>query len=241
MSFLFEQTTDGNTYFAWLMSGLLWTIVLWVTAGVAAFAIGVVVGSFRTAPSLILQAIGRCYVQVFRNIPLIVQAFLWYFVFPEIVPASFGNYIKSVPPPWASFVPAVIALSLYTASRVAEQIRAGIKALPDGQLKAGHALGMSTFQSYRLVLIPQALRITVPTLTSEALGLLKNTSVALTIGLLELTAQAQQINEFTFKTFGAFGSATIIYLVTALLVYQVAALIERFVEIPGTSTTASRG
>ncbi|KAJ3473080.1 hypothetical protein NLI96_g13143 [Meripilus lineatus] len=100
---------------------------------------------------------------------------------------------------------------------------------------------MSTFQSYHLVLIPQALRITVPTLTSEALGLLKNTSVALTIGLLELTAQAQQINEYTFKTFGAFGSATIVYLVTALLVYQAAAFIERFVEIPGSSTTAARG
>jgi len=241
MSFLFEQTTDGNTYFSWLMSGLLWTLFLWVVSGVAAFVIGLTVGSFRTAPSLILQVIGRCYVQVFRNIPLIVQAFLWYFVFPEIVPASFGNYIKSVPPPWASFIPAVIALSLYTGSRVAEQIRAGIKALPDGQLKAAHALGMSTLQSYWLLLIPQALRITLPTLTSEALGLLKNTSVALTIGLLELTAQAQQINEFTFKTFGAFGSATIIYLVTALAVYQVAAFVERIVEIPGTGKTASRG
>ena len=241
MRFLFEPTTDGSTYFSWLMSGLLWTLLLWVTAGIAAFALGVVTGALRTAPSLVLRAIGRCYVQVFRNVPLIVQAFLWYFVFPEIVPVSFGNYIKSVPPPWASFVPALIALALYTGARVAEQIRAGIKALPDGQLKAGHALGMSTWQSYRLLLIPQALRITVPTLTSEALGLLKNTSVALTIGLLELTAQAQQINEFTFKTFGAFGSATIIYLVTALVVYQAAALIERFVEIPGSSANAARG
>ncbi|VVE57119.1 amino acid ABC transporter permease [Pandoraea anhela] len=240
MGFLFEQTTDGNTYFSWLMNGLLWTVSLWVTAGVAAFVLGVLVGSLRTAPSRALQIIGRCYVQIFRNIPLIVQAFLWYFVFPEVVPTAFGDYIKSVPPPWASFIPALIALSLYTGSRVAEQIRAGIKALPDGQLKAGHALGMSTFQSYRLLLIPQALRITVPTLTSEALGLLKNTSVALTIGLLELTAQAQQINEFTFKTFGAFGSATIIYLVTALVVYQVAALVERSVEIPGSGESVRR-
>lgn len=241
MRFLFEQTGDGSTYFSWLMSGLLWTLFLWVTAGLAAFAFGVVIGALRTAPSLALRAIGRCYVQVFRNIPLIVQAFLWYFVFPEVVPTSFGNYIKSVPPPWASFIPALIALSLYTGARVAEQIRAGIKALPTGQLQAGYALGLSTFQSYRLLLVPQALRITVPTLTSEALGLLKNTSVALTIGLLELTAQAQQINEYTFKTFGAFGSATIIYLATALLVYQAAALIERFVEIPGNSAATARG
>ncbi|TAM85153.1 amino acid ABC transporter permease [bacterium] len=241
MSFLFNQTTDGSTYFSWLMSGLLWTLFLWVTSGVAAFALGLIVGSFRTAPSMALQLIGRCYVQVFRNIPLIVQAFLWYFVLPEVVPRPLGDYIKSVAPPWASFVPAVIALSLYTGARVAEQIRAGIKALPEGQLKAGHALGMSTFQCYRLVLIPQALRITVPTLTSETLGLLKNTSVALTIGLLELTAQAQQINEFTFNTFGSFGSVTVIYLVTALLVYQVAALIERLVDIPGSRVTVSRG
>lgn len=241
MSFLFQSTTDGGTYFGWLMSGLLWTVFLWVTAGVAAFAFGVVVGAFRTAPSLVLRTIGRCYVQVFRNIPLIVQAFLWYFVFPEVVPVSLGDAIKSMPPPWASFVPALIALSLYTGARVAEQVRAGIKALPEGQLKASHALGMSTFQSYSLVLIPQAMRITLPTLTSEALGLLKNTSVALTIGLLELTAQAQQINEFTFKTFGAFGSATLIYLVTALLVYQAAALIERLVEIPGSRPKVARG
>lgn len=238
MQFLFDQTVDGNRYINWLMSGLLWTLVLWIVAGVFAFVLGVIVGSFRTSPSVALRLVGRVYVQIFRNIPLIVQAFLWYFVFPEVVPASLGNAIKAMAPPWASFVPAVIALSLYTASRVAEQIRAGINAIPDGQLKAGHALGMTTLQSYRMVLLPQALRITLPTLTSEALGLLKNTSVALTIGLLELTAQAQQINEFTFKTFGAFGSATIIYLITALVIYQVAAQLERRVEIPGTRAHA---
>jgi glutamate/aspartate transport system permease protein len=239
MNFLFEQTVDGNRYISWLMSGLTWTLVLWISAGVFAFVIGVAIGSMRTAPSTGLRIVGRVYVQVFRNVPLIVQAFLWYFVFPEVVPKALGNEIKSMAPPWASFVPALIALSLYTASRVAEQIRAGINALPDGQLKAGHALGMTTLQSYRMVLLPQALRITVPTLTSEALGLLKNTSVALTIGLLELTAQAQQINEFTFKTFGAFGSATVIYLITALVIYQGAALLERRVEVPGTHAHGS--
>ncbi|MFM0741201.1 amino acid ABC transporter permease [Paraburkholderia xenovorans] len=233
MQFLFEQTVDGNRYINWLMSGLAWTLALWVSAGICAFAIGVVVGSLRTSASTGLNLLGRAYVQLFRNIPLIVQAFLWYFVFPEIVPASVGNAIKAMAPPWASFVPALIALSLYTASRIAEQVRAGINALPDGQLKASHALGLTSLQAYRMILLPQALRITLPTLTSEALGLLKNTSVALTIGLVELTAQAQQINEFTFQTFGAFGSATIIYLVTALIIYQVAALLERRVDVPG--------
>ncbi|WMY10979.1 amino acid ABC transporter permease [Paraburkholderia phenoliruptrix] len=240
MHFLFDQTGDGSRYIDWLLSGLLWTVALWICAGIAAFIIGVFVGSFRTAPSTALRIIGRIYVQIFRNIPLIVQAFLWYFVLPEVVPSALGTAIKAVPPPWASFIPAVVALSLYTGSRVAEQIRAGINALPDGQVKAAHALGMSTFQAYRLILLPQALRITVPTLTSEALGLFKNTSVALTIGLLEVMAQAQQINEYTFNTFGAFGSATVIYLLTALVIYQSASMIERWVDIPGSHTAASR-
>jgi len=240
MQFLFEQTGDGSRYIDWLLSGLLCTFSLWLCAGAAAFVIGVVIGSFRTAPPVALRVIGRIYVQIFRNIPLIVQAFLWYFVFPEVIPTVLGTAIKAVSPPWASFIPAVIALSLYTGSRVAEQIRAGINAIPDGQIKAAHALGMGTFQAYRLILLPQAFRITIPTLTSEALGLFKNTSVALTIGLLELTAQAQHINEYTFNTFGAFGSATLFYLLTALVIYQVAALIERWVDIPGTHTAASR-
>lgn len=238
MQVLFERTVDGSTYLSWLMSGLYWTLFLWTVSGVLAFAIGIAVGAARTAHSLPLRFAARLYVQIFRNVPLLVQAFLWYFVLPEVVPQAWGAAIKQVAPPWASFYPAIAALSLYTASRIAEQVRAGINALPEGQRKAAAALGMSPFQTYLLILLPQALRITIPTLTSEALALLKNTSVALTIGLLEITAEAQQMNEYTFKTVAAFGSATLLYLLIALVMHQIAYLIERMSRVPGLTTNS---
>jgi len=235
MRFLFDQTAEGGTYLGWLMSGLCWTLLLWFVSGVFAFAIGISVGAARTVRYLPLRIVARIYVQVFRNVPLLVQVFLWYFVLPEVIPTAWGNSIKQIAPPWASFYPAVAGLSLYTASRIAEQVRAGINALSDGQKKAADALGLSAFQTYLLILLPQALRITIPTLTSEALGLLKNTSVALTIGLLEITARAEQINEFTFRTFDAFASATVLYLLIALVLHQVAFQVERMLRIPGVS------
>lgn len=226
-------------YIQWLLSGLMWTLTLAILSSVIAFAVGLVVGAARTVPSWPIALAGRLYVQIFRNIPLIVQMFLWYFIVPDALPASIGDYIKHLNPPWGAFFPALICLGLYTASRVAEQVRAGIEALPGGQVEAAQALGLSTFGTYRAVLIPQALRIIIPTLTSEAMGAFKNTSVALTIGVLELTAQARQMNEFTFKTFDAFGAATLMYLLVALAIYQVMAYIERKVRVPGLRTDSA--
>jgi glutamate/aspartate transport system permease protein len=235
MSFvLFEQVQEGEErYLDWLLSGLGWTLALAITGWCIAFAIGILVGSARTSPRRGVAVAARLYVEVFRNIPVIVQMFLWYFVLPELLPADLGNAYKKMAVPWASFVPALAALSLYTAARVAEQVRSGIEALPHGQRAAAQALGMSELKVYRLVLLPQALRIIMPTLTSEVMGIFKNTSVALTIGLLELTAQARQINEFTFQTFEAFGSATVVYLLLALLVYALMHWLEARYRTPG--------
>jgi glutamate/aspartate transport system permease protein len=170
---------------------------------------------------------------VFRNIPVLVQMFLWYFVLPELLPVSAGDWMKQLPPPWSSFLPALVCLGLYTASRIAEQVRAGIEALPKGQREAAAALGLGAGQVYVYVIVPQALRLIVPSLTSEAMAIYKNTSVALTIGLLELTAEARQISEQTFQTFSAFGAATIMYLILALGVYQIMNLIDAMTKIPG--------
>jgi glutamate/aspartate transport system permease protein len=148
--------------------------------------------------------------------------------------------MKKWAPPWGAFFPALVALSLYTAARVAEQVKAGLEALPYGQRSASRALGMTELNSYRLILLPQALRIVLPTLTSEVMGIFKNTSVALTIGLLELTAQARQINEFTFKTFQAFGAATLAYLALALCVFVLMHWIERALRVPGTEPPSRR-
>lgn len=225
MQLLFETTIDGGRYIDWLLSGLCWTLLLWLGAAVIAAIFGVCMGCGRTSGSAAFRAVGRTYVQVFRNIPLLLQAFLWYFVFPELLPSNLGNALKSMPPPWASFIPALIAVGLYTGARVAEQVRAGIQSLPTGQREAAHALGLSSFDTYAAVLVPQALRSMSPALTSEALALLKNTSVAMTIGLLELTAQAQQMNEFTFRTFESFSVVTGVYFVLSLAIYWAAALI----------------
>jgi glutamate/aspartate transport system permease protein len=235
MSFvLFETVQEGEElYLDWLLSGLAWTLALAVTGWCIAFVIGVLVGSGRTARHRGVATAARLCVEVFRNIPVIVQMFLWYFVLPELLPKDLGDAYKKMAPPWGSFVPALIGLSLYTAARVAEQVRSGIEALPHGQRAAAQALGMTELQLYRLVLLPQALRIILPTLTSEVMGIFKNTSVALTIGLMELTAQARQINEFTFQTFEAFGSATIVYLVLALLVYALMHWLEARLRTPG--------
>ncbi len=228
----FEASPEGNgTYADMLLSGLMWTIVTALCAWVIAFAIGSVVGVLRTLPSRAAQAVGNAYVELFRNIPLLVQMFLWYFVLPETLPESWGTWLKQLPN--APFYTAVVCLGFFTASRVAEQVRAGIQALPRGQRMAGTALGLTTAQTYRYVLLPNAYRIILPPLTSEFLNNLKNTSVALTIGLLELTARARAMQEFSFQVFEAFTAATVIYIVINLLVVTVAGVIERRVAVPG--------
>jgi glutamate/aspartate transport system permease protein len=231
---LFERGFDGRLYGQYLLSGLVWTLALAFLGWWIAFAVGIVVGAGRTASNKIVSTISRFYVEAFRNIPLLVQMFLWFFVLPELLPSAMGTWIKQIPPPWGAFIPALICLSLYTAARVAEQVRAGIEALPRGQREACAALGLGSRQAYHLVIVPQALRLIVPSLTSEVMGIYKNTSVAMTIGVLELTAQSRQISETTFQTFAAFGSATLIYLSLALCAYQLMTYVDEMVRIPGT-------
>lgn len=237
---LLEQGSDGRTYLDWLLSGLGWTLGLAFFGWWIAFFVGVTVGIGRTVKNAYWAAAARLYVEIFRNIPVLVQMFLWYFVLPEILPSSIGTWIKQMAPPWGAFFPALLCLSFYTAARVAEQVRAGLEALPKGQGEAAAALGLSGPKTYRLILVPQALRLIIPSLTSEVMGIYKNTSVALTIGLLELTAQAKQISEETFQTFVAFGAATLIYLALALVAYQLMAWIDRRVKVPGASEPARK-
>ncbi|MBS0319847.1 MAG: amino acid ABC transporter permease [Proteobacteria bacterium] len=227
-------STDGvHTWFGLLLSGLAWTLFVSFCAAVIALVIGSIIGIIRTTPNKWLVGLGNAYVELFRNIPLLVQLFLWYFVLPEVVPKGLGDAIKAMSLPWASFVPAVIGLGLFTSARVAEQVRAGIQALPRGQRMAGTALGLTLPQVYRYVLLPMAYRIILPPLTSETMNLIKNSSVALTIGLIELTAAARAMQEFTFQVFEAFTAATIIYIVVNLIVVNVMRIVEKRTAVPG--------
>ena len=237
-----EPSPDGvGTYMDTLLSGLVWTMATALTAWIMALVLGAVIGTIRTMPNRWAARLANGYVELFRNIPLLVQMFLWYFVMPELVPDSLGNWLKSVP--YASFVTAVICLGFFTSSRVAVQVSAGIHSLPRGQRMAGTALGLTLPQTYRYVLLPMAFRIVMPPLTSEFLNIIKNSSVALTIGLMELTARARSMQEFSFQVFEAFTAATLIYIFVNVIVVNLMRLLEKKIAIPGfiTSGTTSAG
>ena len=209
-----------DPYFGWVWSGLGWTIMTACAAWMIAFSLGSVIGVMRTTNIGVLRAIGTAYVELFRNVPLLVQMFLWYFVFPELLPSDAGMWVKrDLPLP--SFSTAVVCLGTYTASRVAEQVRAGIESIGQGQRYAGLAMGLTPAQVYRYVLLPVGYRIIIPPLTSDFLGVFKNSSLALTIGVLELTAQTRQIEEYTFQGFEAFTAATFLYCFVTFIVMTI--------------------
>ena len=232
---IFFQPEPGGTgtYLHYLVVGLGWTLATALAAWVIALLIGSVVGVLRTTPHKWVVRLGNGYVELFRNVPLIVQMFLWFFVMPELVPAALGDRIKQMPPPWGSYLPAVMCLGLYTSVRIAEQVKSGIGSLSRGQGMAGTALGLTLGENYRYVLLPQAFRIVLPPLTSEFMNVIKNSSVALTIGLLELTGRARAMQEFSFKVFEAFAAATLIYLLTNLVVVYGMRALEKKVRVPG--------
>ena len=185
-----QMSPDASgSYLQTLFNGLWWTLATALTAWVAALAMGAFVGTIRTTQIRWAVRLGDAYVELFRNIPLLVQMFLWFFVVPELVPKAMGLWLKQMPN--ASFWTAVVSLAFSTSARVAEQVRAGIQSLPRGQQAASTALGLTLPQTYRYVLLPMAFRIVLPPLTSEFLNIIKNSSVALTIGLVELTASAR--------------------------------------------------
>jgi glutamate/aspartate transport system permease protein len=227
-----ETAPDGvGTYFDTLMSGLAWTLATALSAWIIALALGLMVGTARTMPNRWLVRLGNAYVELFRNIPLLVQMFLWYFVVPEVLPQAAGDAIKALPN--TPFITAVLCLGLFTSSRVAVQVSTGIAALPRGQRMAGTALGLTLGQTYRHILLPMAARVILPPLTSEFLNIIKNSSVALTIGLMELTASARAIQEFSFQVFEAFSAATLIYVTVNVVVVFLMHRIEKRVAIPG--------
>ncbi|HCX33386.1 MAG TPA: glutamate ABC transporter permease [Rhodocyclaceae bacterium] len=224
--------SGGGIYLDWVLSGIKWTLLVSILGWVIAFTTGSVLGVLRTTQLRVLRALATVYVEVFRNVPLLVQMFIWYFVLPEIVPKGVGDWMKTRMP-MPEFWNAVLCLGFYTASRVAEQVRSGIQSIPAGQTEAGLAMGLTRAQVYRHVLLPMGYRIVIPPLTSEFLTIFKNSSVALTIGVLELTAQAQQISEYTFRTFEAFTVATLVYVLITLTVTVAMRALEKKIRVLG--------
>ena len=230
--FLQEAPEGGVRYWELLVAGLGWTLAVSCLAWAIALVAGILVGTLRTVPGRLVPGLAAAWVELFRNIPLLVQMFLWYFVLPELLP-PLKRLLADADPTNAQFAAAVLCLGLFTSARIAEQVRAGIRSLPRGQREAAAAVGLTTVQAYRHVLLPMALRIVVPPLTSEAMNLIKNSSVALTIGLAELTFRARELGEYTFSYFEAFTAATLVYVAIAMSANRAMAWIERRVAVPG--------
>ena len=226
-------TSTDPTYVNWLLNAWGWTISVALTALVIALLVGSLIGVIRTLPnSPWLVRFGNAWVELFRNIPLLVQIFLWYFVVPALIPA-----LKSVPP----FILVVLALGFFTSARIAEQVRAGIQALPKGQRYAGMALGFTTFQYYRYVILPMAYRIIIPPLTSESMNIFKNSSVAFAVSIPELTQFALQAGEETARPIEVYLAVTVLYVISALVINRIMAFVEKRVRVPGFVASGTGG
>jgi glutamate/aspartate transport system permease protein len=230
--FLDQVPDSDETWGQMLLSGLGWTLGTAFFAWIIAFVLGSIVGVIRTTDKPWPVRLGNAYVELFRNIPLLVQFFVWYFVVPGLIPAV-KAWVTTLDPTQHQFVTAVVCLGFFTSARIAEQVRSGIQALPRGQRNAGYALGLTQIQTYRFVLLPMAYRIIIPPLTSEVMNLIKNTAVAYSIGLVELFFRTREMGEMTFRYFEAFAAATVIYVVIAMTANRIMAFIERRVAVPG--------
>ncbi len=223
----------GRTYLQWMMDAWGWTLGVAGCSWVVAILLGGIMGTLKTLPnSPWLVRLATVWVEVFRNVPLLVQIFIWYFVIPKIFPA-----MKDLP----GFVLVVFALGFFTSARIAEQVRAGVQALPRGQRYAGMAMGFTTAQTYRYVILPMAVRIIIPPLTSESMNLLKNSSVAFAVSIAELTMFAMQAQEETSRGIEIYLAVTGLYAVSAFAVNRIFALIEKRVQIPGYIVAGTAG
>ena len=224
---------SGRTYLEWMLEAWRWTLAVAGSSWLVAMGVGAVVGTARTLQDRpMLVKLANAWVELFRNIPLLVQIFLWYFVVPKIFPA-----FQKVP----GFLLVVFGLGFFTSARIAEQFRAGIQALPKGQRYAAMAMGFSTWQTYRYVLLPMAFRIILPPLTSESMNLLKNSSVAFAVSIAELTMFAMQAQEETSRGIEIYLAVTALYAMSAFAVNRVFAFIELKMRVPGFVAASTGG
>jgi len=231
--FLQDPGGEYPTYLQWMLSAWGWTVSVALLALIVALVLGSLVGIVRTLPdNPWLVRLGNAWVELFRNIPLLVQIFLWYHVIPALVPV-----MKGVP----SFVLVVLALGFFTSARIAEQVRSGIQALPKGQRYAGMAVGFTTPQYYRYVILPMAYRIIIPPLTSETMNIFKNSSVAFAVSVTELTMFAMQAQEETSRGIEVYLAVTGLYVISAFAINRIMAYIEKKTRVPGFIVSASAG
>ena len=232
---LFQSTGVGDSSFLnWILTGLGWLLVIAIVAWSIAFVLGSLLGIMRTLPNKTARAIGTAYVTIFRNVPLLIQLFVWFYVAPNFLPAGLKDWwVNDLSASTSALISASIGLGLFTAARVCEQVRTGIEALPTGQVNAGYALGFSTAQLYRYIILPQSFRTILPPLSSELTNCVKNTSVASLVGVAEIISQMKTISEYTQNTIEIYTHVTIIFIVINICLIQFMNFLEKRLRIPG--------
>ena len=212
------------TYLDWLLSAWGWTLSVSLLALLVALVLGSTMGILRTTPHRGLVLLGNAWTELFRNVPLLVQIFLWYHVVPALIPP-----LRGVP----SFILVVLGLGLFTSARISEQVKAGIQSLPRGQRMAGLAMGFTLPQTYRHVILPMAFRIVIPPLTSESMNIVKNSAVAFAVSISELTLFALQAQEETARGIEIYLAVTGLYFLSAFAINRVLHFVEQRVRVPG--------
>lgn len=202
-------------YGQWLIDGLIVTLKISAVSIFFSLIVGTIIAVFRLSKVKPLEWLSLAYTEFFRNTPLLVQIFFWYFGSDAVLPKAVNEWLYQQD---FEFAAGVIALTVYTSAFIAEEIRSGINSIPKNQLEASRACGLSFIQAMSYVILPQAFRIIIPPLISQFLNLTKNSSLVMTIGVMELTYMARQIESYTFHGFEAFTAATVIYIAISLTI-----------------------
>lgn len=223
-------------YVAWIWRGFAMTLGLSAAVIVCATLLGFALALARSGPYVALRRAAAGYVVVFRNSPLLVQLLFWYFGAATLLPDSVMSWLNTphtialgpLTLAWPSFefLAGWFGLTCYTTTFVSEEFRAGMRGVRDGQHQAAAALGLTRLAAFRYVILPQALRIATAPLAGQYMNVIKNSSLAMAIGLAELSYASRQVETETLKTFQSFGMATVLYIVSiaaievALLLWQ---------------------
>jgi polar amino acid transport system permease protein len=220
--------TSGQ-YFEWIVSGAKVTLELSIVSVALSFVLGLLIAVMRMSNVKPILWFSHAYLEFFRNTPLLVQIFFWYFGSYKILPMVVNDWMNTMN---FEFAAAVIALTIYTSAFIAEDIRSGVRSIPKEQMEAARSSGFSYLKSMYFIILPQAVRLTIPPLINQFLNLMKNSSLAMTIGVAELTYQARQVESYTFKGFEAFTAATLVYLGLSLIITGLMTLYNKYVLNP---------
>lgn len=216
LSYKFDwSVVTSGQYHEWLVSGLIVTLKLSLAGIILSFLLGLIVAVMRMSRLKLFRWSACVFLEFTRNTPLLVQIFFWYFGSYKLLPTAVNEWLNNT---GFEFAAALIALTIYTSAFIAEDIRSGVLSIPKEQMEASMSSGFSYLRSMQYIILPQAVRITVPPLVNQFLNLAKNSSLAMTIGVMELTYQARQVESYTFKGFEAFTAATLVYLAISIII-----------------------